>query len=285
MILRPIPVSGPPSRTGLAAHLRSQAHPLIVKHAMDDWPAMRRWTFQHFAERYSYFPIEAFAPQFDELARWGVRTTLSAYVTYLEAPHTGEIEGQWLKGDPQSLRESGQTLYAGNFNPAHPRYGRPDLLFEDVPRTPSFIECWLPLLHPVFVERCQRIQPHYFVYLSAPGAYTPLHMDFWDTHAFLAQIRGKKRAVLFAPEHEALLLADETRDARRMKDDPRYASVVGWEGFLDPGDLLVLPSRWLHFVETLEPSITYSADWVDGVNWRQYVRYGKAMLRQHGRWP
>ena len=56
-----------------------------------------------------------------------------------------------------------------------------------------------------------------------------------------------------------------------MREKPEYANIEGWTATLQPGDFLVIPSRWLHYVETLEPSITYSADWIDGSNWHAYV--------------
>jgi hypothetical protein len=37
-----------------------------------------------------------------------------------------------------------------------------------------------------------------------------------------------------------------------MKDDDRYVSIQGWTTNLGPGDLLVIPSRWLDFVETID---------------------------------
>ncbi|WP_460154482.1 cupin-like domain-containing protein [Pseudomonas sp. S3_G06] len=282
MILNSIPRVISVSRRKLSAYLAEPEWPLIVTRGMDCWPAMQRWDLDYFASRFSDFPIIAFAPQFEELANWGVRTDLRAYAAYLRNPSKAEIDGVWIKGDPRSFKESGQILYSGNFNPANLRYGQPDNIFRDVPEMPGFIDSWLPLLDQRFVETCRRIQPHFFVYLSAPGAWTPLHADFWDTHAFLAQICGSKRAYLFHPNHTDLLMSDSTRDVRLMCCDEQYASIEGWVTELHRGDLLIIPSRWLHFVETLEFSITYSADWVDAVNWRSYVTYGNAVLQQRG---
>jgi hypothetical protein len=282
MKLNVIPRMAGLSRHGFSTYLANPPSPVVMTRAMDDWSAMRTWTLDYFADRFGDFPIAAHAPQFEELANWGVRTNLRNYARYLRDPHGAEIEGRWLKGDAASFRESGETLYSGNFNPAHPKYGQPDEIFRAVPETPDFIDSWLRLLRPSFVAECRRIQPHYFVYLSAKGAYTPLHMDFWDTHAFLAQISGLKRATLFHPDDAELLLSDATRDVRTMLGDPRYTAVVGWTADLGPGDLLVVPSRWLHFVETLEFSITYSMDWAGATNWRAYVRNGKAALKVRG---
>lgn len=282
MIVKTIPRMANLSRQRLASYLADPPSPVVLTRVMDGWPAMCRWSLDYFSERFGEFPIEAYAPQFAELAGYGIRTNLRGYIEYLRDPARAEIDGRWLKGDAASFRESGETLYSGNFNPAHPRYGRPKEIFRAVPETPDFVDSWLPLLNPAFVAACRRIQPHYFVYLSAKGAYTPLHIDFWDTHAFLAQICGLKRATLFHPKYVDLLLSDATKDVRKMLDADRYATVEGWTADLGPGDLLIVPSRWLHFVETLEFSITYSTDWAGGTNWRAYVRNGTQALKRRG---
>jgi ribosomal protein L16 Arg81 hydroxylase len=60
--------------------------------------------------------------------------------------------------------------------------------------------------------------------------------------------------------------------------DPPYDSLEGWRVELTPGDLLIIPSQWLHYVETLETSLTYSAAWIDETNWERYVEEAKRKL-------
>ena len=277
MILAPIPRVPSMSRPRFASYLRDPAAPLVLTGAMDDWPAMRDWSPEFFADRFPDFPVRAHAPQ-SAVAQFEVQTCVAAYVAYLRDPGRGLAEGVWTKGDPEGLALTEWTLYAGNFNPAHPGCGDPDLVFRYVPAMPAFVDDWLTMLDARFRERCMHMQSHHFVYLSAPGGVTPLHHDFWDTHAFLAQVRGRKRAFLFAPDDMELLYAEEHGDVRRMMRDARYAKVHGWSGELGPGDMLIIPSRWMHYVETVETSVTYSADWIDAANWRAYVAGAQAML-------
>lgn len=271
MKLRDIPRTGTPSRLEFAAYMKSAEAPWVITGAMDDWPAMQAWSCDFFAEEFADFPVSAFAPQFPALAKWGVKTTLASYVAYLRDPDSATIDGTWIKGEPSSLKDSGLTLYAGNFNPAHPTFGKPDLIFRYVPRLPDFIDSWMGLLQPQFRAECETVQSHYYVYLSVPGGVTPLHYDFWSTHAFLAQIAGCKEAILFRPELTDELCAEPSGDVRKMMADPKYSDVEGWRAELAPGDMLIMPAGWLHYVETLETSITYSADWIDVHNWRAYV--------------
>jgi hypothetical protein len=276
--LQPVPSTRPPSKADFARYIREPAHPLIVKGAMDEWPAMRTWSLEFFANEFADFPITAYAPQFSAFAICGVETTVASYVAYLRNPADAAIDGTWVTGDPDLLKRSALTLYAGNFNPADAELGNRELFFRDVPEFPPFLDCWMNRLDPAFREACERQQAHYFVYLSVPGAMTPLHQDFWATHTFLAQIAGRKEAVLFAPELLPELYRDPTGDVRTMMADPTYDALEGWRVELTRGDLLIIPSGWFHYVETIETSLTYSGAWIDGGNWDAYVRLATEAL-------
>jgi hypothetical protein len=280
MSFRPVERVRTMSRLEFAAYMRHPEAPVVITDAMDDWPAMKRWSLDFFADRFPDYPVQAHAPQFAEFAICSVTTTLARYIDYLRDPSCGHIEGTWNKGDRATLLRSGLTLYAGNFNPAHPICGNRDLVFEDVPALPDFVECWRCLLDPAFNRECEAVQSHYYVYLSAPGAMTPLHDDFWSTHAFLAQIVGRKEAFLFAPGDVCRLYGRCAGDVRAMMQDPQCADIEGWRATLCPGEMLVLPAKWLHYVETLEPSITYSVDWIDAGNWRNYLAQAVQAVEQ-----
>jgi hypothetical protein len=284
--LQSIPTTRPPSKPEFTRYIRQPAHPLIVKGAMDEWPAMRTWSLEFFANEFADFPITACAPQFSAFAICAVQTTVASYVAYLRNPADAMIDGTWLAGDPDVLKSSSLTLYAGNFNPAHPELGNRNLVFRDAP-LPPFIDSLMGHLSPAFRDACERRQSHYYVYLSVPGGVTPLHQDFWKTHTFLAQITGRKEAILFPSDLAETLYRESTGDVRKMMTDPSYDSVAGWRVELTPGDMLIIPSQWLHYVETIETSLTYSAAWIDGSNWRAYVRDAtetlswKAPTRRH----
>lgn len=280
MRLHPIPATAPPSKEEFARYIHQPGHPLIVKGAMDDWPAMHTWSLEFFAKEFADFPVNAYAPQFSAFAICGVATTVASYVDYLRNPEDARIDGTWLEGDPDLLKSSALTLYAGNFNPADPELGNRDLVFRYVPQIPPFIDSWMDRLDPAFRDACERRYSHYYVYLSARGGVTPLHQDFWKTHTFLAQITGRKEAILFAPDFTEQLYRDRTGYVRRLMADPDYDAIEGWRGELTPGDLLIIPSQWLHYVETIETSLTYSAAWIDGSNWDAYVREATEALER-----
>lgn len=283
MIVKQIPMRGRMGKQAFSRWLANPHSPLILSDVMGGWPAMGRWSFDYFAEHFGDFAVIANAPQFAFVAKWSVKTTLANYIAYLKDPR--HIEGEWIKGDLDSLLTSGLTLYAGNFNPAHPVRGRPDEIFKDVPRLPGFIESWFDLLDPGYAGKCQRMQSHQFVYLSIAGGVTPLHHDFWQTHAFLAQVHGSKKVCLFAPRFMDELYRESTGDVPRLMLAPQYDHITCWSAELHPGQMLIIPSNWLHWVETLSPSITYSVDWIDGSNWQAYVAEGTKALAEKGLWP
>jgi ribosomal protein L16 Arg81 hydroxylase len=67
---------------------------------------------------------------------------------------------------------------------------------------------------------------------------------------------------------------------RKLMADPTYHNVPGWRVELTPGDILIIPSQWLHYVETIETSLTYSGAWIDGSNWDAYVRQAREVLEE-----
>ena len=125
MIVESIPRVQSMSRLQFASYLRQPETPLVLTSAMNDWPALGDWSLEFFAEQFPRFPIRAHAPQ-SAVAQFEVQTFVAPYVAYLRDPARGLAEGVWTKGDPQDLALSHWTLYAGNFNPAHPGVGDPE---------------------------------------------------------------------------------------------------------------------------------------------------------------
>jgi hypothetical protein len=282
MILHELPIARDVTRSTFRDYMSSPTTPLVIRGAMGDWPAMQVWNFDFFAERFGEYPVTAMAPQLPMFAKWSVETTLKDYLAYLKAPETVEIRGDWKAGDAQTLKASGLTLYAGGFCPTTVDDDRARLIFDYAPPLPDFIESKLAEVPIDIREEFLGVQAHHFVFMSTTGALTPLHFDFWNTHAFLAQVTGRKWAALFPPSYAALVQAPENGNVRAMLDNPAYEHVTGWAGTLEPGDMLILPSQWLHYVETLTPSITYSANWIDETNWQAYAPMARDTIQRRG---
>jgi hypothetical protein len=101
------------------------------------------------------------------------------------------------------------------------------------------------------LEACQ-------LWCSNGGVNTPLHYD--GSSNFLAQLRGRKRVLLFHPRHSFRLypypvghpldnysmVADP--DAPDLSRFPAVACAQGVEAILEAGDVLWLPAYWWHYV-------------------------------------
>jgi hypothetical protein len=114
------------------------------------------------------------------------------------------------------------------------------------------------------------------LFLGGPGCVTPLHADGLATGALLAQVHGEKRCLLFAPEQEPLLHPERLPlvfgrspiDVRRpdLERFPRFAAARPVKCTLRPGDLLYIPSRWWHAVQSTTATVSYSLQVLNGGN-------------------
>jgi len=109
-------------------------------------------------------------------------------------------------------------------------------------------------------------------WVSSEGCLTPLHYDLSD--GILAQVLGEKRVWLYdSADHGHVYLRGvhvpgidnwerqsyaELHGARKAAF-PHLAQVTQWVADLKPGELLFIPSNWLHEVHTRTPS--FSLGW------------------------
>jgi len=105
-----------------------------------------------------------------------------------------------------------------------------------------------------------RWQPH--VWLGSEGTRSGLHFD--APHNFLAQVYGRKRVILVAPDRPQLVSPFEWNYSKSQVDPerpalrrfPRFASAVLWEAVLAPGEVLFIPQIWWHHLTSLDVSIS-----------------------------
>lgn len=108
------------------------------------------------------------------------------------------------------------------------------------------------------------------LWLGPAGTVTPLHYDL--VHNLFAQIRGRKRFTLFAPEHLPRLypfpfhskLAHFSRVEVESPDFvkfPKFRLAVPLELTLEPGEMLYLPPFWWHQVRALDEAVSLSFWW------------------------
>jgi lysine-specific demethylase 8 len=129
----------------------------------------------------------------------------------------------------------------------------PELMAEhDVP--PYFFD-WFRFL-PGFMRL-----PYPRIFIGPKGAITPLHADIWGTHAWLSQLVGKKRWLLFSPDQRKFLYDFDVRcEAPDLRRHPLYREARPLEAVIGPGDTIWVPGNWSHWVHSLEAgiSLTYN---------------------------
>ena len=107
-------------------------------------------------------------------------------------------------------------------------------------------------------------------WLGPRGTASPLHFD--RVHNLLAQVVGSKYVRLYAPSHSERLyphpdgphmnssqvVDPEDYDHARF---PRFAGTPYVDLVLGAGEMLYIPPRWWHFVESRETSFSVSFWW------------------------
>ncbi len=247
-------------------HLQGDGLPVIVTDATEHWPARSKWTFEFFKTAYGSDFATAPLGLYSDVAKL---TKLGAYIDYLDTPDK-ELPGFWVDAKDRRPLQIVPGPHAvlpyllGWFAfQKHPE------LYDDIKPGPYFVNDWLlalnPTLRDMFDWMCGR--QCWAVYIGPKGALSKLHQDFWHSHAYLAQIQGTKRAILFSPADSEFLyrgqVDPEQPDLERFE---LFDRVTAYECVIEPGDMLFIPPDWWHCVRTLEKSITVTHNFFNDVN-------------------
>ncbi|HXP79464.1 MAG TPA: cupin-like domain-containing protein [Verrucomicrobiae bacterium] len=255
--------------------LTGPGKPVVLTDAITSWPALSRWSFEQFKNRYgsdSVTPRTWMGPsgmKFLKLMR------LSDFIDYLDAPDR-PAPGLWVDRETMHpsrgpAEDSEYPLYlAWNVFARHPE------LLGDVELSPKFVEDLLPFL-PEALRKIMDGATKYFiagVMVGPKNSQIGLHYDFLESHAYLAQIIGKKRCVLFSPADSAALYDGKVNvDAPDFEKFPLLQNATAYECTLEPGELLFIPFRWWHHAVCLEKSITVNYNFFNRVNMGGYITH------------
>lgn len=101
------------------------------------------------------------------------------------------------------------------------------------------------------------------LWIGTVGAYTPCHQDTYGYNA-VVQVKGAKQWVLFCPSDRPYLYPcrlpyEESSIFSRvniLSPDlhryPKYAHAHPYVVTLEPGDVLIIPPKWFHFVQCVK---------------------------------
>jgi hypothetical protein len=251
-------------------YLHGLGSPVVLTDVIGSWPALQRWNFDWFRAKYG---SDSVAPRIRSGPQCIKFMQLSDYISYLDDPDK-PTPGLWVDADTLYPRQppadaSKHSLYlAWNVFGIHPE------LLEDVELSPAFMEDWVPLLPTAFRKTLDEATRYFLAGLMVGGkdSQVGLHYDFLDTHAYLAQVVGRKRCTLFSPEDTAVLYDGNVNvDAPDFEKFPSFRNATAYECTLEPGELLFIPYRWWHHVVGLEKSITVNYNFFNRVNFGAFL--------------
>ncbi|MBZ5659097.1 MAG: cupin-like domain-containing protein [Acidobacteriia bacterium] len=272
--LQTLPVERTASLTPEIFHQRyltGSGKPVIVSDALNSWEAVSRWSFDLFKARYG---ADRVSPKIFRGVKRVKLMTLSEFLDYLDAPDAVS-PGLWI--DPETLYPCAAPADPGS-SPLYlvwDGFGMHPELLDDVELSPTFVEDWLPLLPPGLRGALNTTKFFSAGFMIGPkGAQIGLHYDFLQSHAYLAQIIGKKRCLLFSPEDSVALYGGKVNpDVPDFKEFPLFRNVTAYQCTLEPGELLFMPCGWWHHVVSLEKSVTVNYNFFNRVNFSGYLTH------------
>jgi hypothetical protein len=255
-------------------YLRGIGKPVIITDATENWPARSKWTFEFFKTAYGSDPATAWLGRGSGA---GKLTTLSAYIDFLDAP-LAELPGVWIG---REISKDGRSPLPAAGPGTSPFYllgwyafrQHPEL-YDDIAPAPYFVLDLVAALNPTLRDVLEWTSNREYsaIFIGPEGSLSALHRDYWNTHAYLAQIQGRKRAILFSPEDTDFLYGGRVDPEQPdFAQFPLFEHATAYESVIEPGDTLLIPANWFHHVRGLEKSITVSRNFFNESNLTQHM--------------
>jgi hypothetical protein len=223
------------SRAEFLEEYYSTNRPVIITGMMDDWPAMRRWNLDYFAERFGDREVEV---QFGRSAGDNYEIEREKYLTRLKfADYITKLRSAGVTND----------FYMTASNHSLNKKNLPEL-WDDIVQIPEYLD--------------GRDRLSGFLWIGPPGTITPFHHDL--TNNFMAQVIGRKR-LRIAPSWDIPLMNNHYHVYSRVDGrttpaqlQPQLGQAQIVEFILSPGEILFLPIGCMHWVEGVDLSVTVS---------------------------
>ena len=216
---------------------RRAGRPVVITDAMNAWRARSTWTFDHFRSRYGSSMVEVYRYAGGEYQPGRVKSmALRDYIDGL-LTHDWQSYPYYVRDDWKLFRQHHELLADHTV---------PDYFFDWFKLLPSFMR----LVYPR-------------IFIGPQGAVTPLHCDIWNSHAWLAQLVGRKRWILFSPDQRNLLYDHRVQpDAPDFDRFPLLKNARPLDCTIGPGDIIFVPSGWAHQVTSLDPTISLTYNYM-----------------------
>ena len=204
--------------------------PVVIANATDGWGARATWTLEYFKSRYGETSVDVHRLAGGNYDPGQVtRMALGQFIDKITANNSG---CPYYVRDDWKLFLKHKELLAD--------YKVPDYFFDWFTFLPGFMR----LIYPR-------------IFIGPKGAVTPLHDDVWGTHAWLAELVGRKRWILFSPDQRELLYDYKVKpDKPDLERFPLFRKAKPVETTIGPGDIIFVPGCWPHYVISLDPTIS-----------------------------
>ncbi|MDP9340426.1 MAG: cupin-like domain-containing protein [Acidobacteriota bacterium] len=245
--------------------------PVVITDALKGWKAVERWSPEFFKREFGTmkFSLPEKAQGKSEYKSHGKGAN---EVEYTMESFIDRVLGSTEENPAPYFRN--QILY--DLFPT---------LKQDIQPLPEYFEPnWLPDRYLVkYVGEVLNRGAALEIYIGGQGgAFPVLHYDGAGAHAFLMQVYGRKKFIIYppsqekflypSPEKENLSLINSVDNPDLMKF-PLFAQAEPTVFILEPGEMLFIPSHWWHTTKMLTPSISISANVVNQSNWHELVTF------------
>jgi hypothetical protein len=251
-------------------HLSGEGVPVILTEAIDEWPALSSWNLDFFKRRYG---SDTVIPGIGGYGKSMRVMKLSDFIDYVELPSRNP-PGFWIDPNTRLPREEEPEdrtapLYLADWK----AFSRHSELWNDVQPDPDCLDDWLGLL-PGSLRRLLQETPNYYpkgLLIGPAGSLFHLHYDVLNSHGYLAQIVGRKLCILYPPSDSGLLYHGQVNpEDPDLEKFPLFSTAKAFVCILEPGEMLLIPSRWWHQIRNLEPSITMNYNFFNRTNFGAY---------------
>ena len=236
----------------------SRNRPAILTGIADRWPAFARWTPAHFQSEFGDVEIN--------YVTWASDEEANDPADYLKTRKKLALK---LGAFVEMMRAAGCTSSRNssrNYIAQFPIFRVLPQLAHDIEPLDAYMR--IPAYYPEALRKRLLFEPR--LWMGPRGTVTTLHFD--AAHNFLAQIHGRKKLILVAPEQSSLVYypASELEhiiyspvDAEAPDFDrfPLYKEATPLELVIEPGEILFIPVRWWHYARALDESISLNFWW------------------------
>ena len=249
-----------------------RAMPVILTGAMEAWPAFaagsdQRWSIENFSRRFGETEVTV------DTAGAKERVKVSSYLARFPA-YRKEQELAWKRGEKGPPAPYLRTWF---FQDALPE------LAEDFSTPAHFADDAFRRLPEDMVP------PFQWLFFGPRGTESKLHVDVWETDAWLGNLEGSKLFTLYHPSMRKYVEArpNEWADVLSAPIDPQvfpnFHKATPAQAILGAGEILYIPRKWPHQAVALTDTVSLTLNFCPPANSSATVKHLLPYMRARGR--